>query len=129
MNLNLIVNLVGQASLLKNSLLNLSRIKNGPLDARSKRAVSRLVQTFQQNVNNLNGLPDPALQVVLANMDRIAQNLADCPSDNNGGYARIESLYAQIIAEMGFIQGYIYALSYLHNLKRTQGIDLNTQFA
>jgi len=129
MNLNLIVNFVGEASMLKNSLLTLTRITSGALNARSKREVERLVQRFLNRVQNLAGLPDPALQVVVTNMTRISQDLANCASNNNGGYLRIETLFSEIIAEMGYVQGYLFALSFLYDQKRRLGVDLNAMFA
>lgn len=102
MNLNAIVTLVGEASSLKNALLALPRIKNGPLTARSKREVERLLRRFQDRVQTL-GISDPVLQVVLAEMADFAADLAGTTSNNNGGYPRIVYLFSMIVARMGYV--------------------------
>lgn len=128
MNLNTVVTLCGEVSSLKNALLALPRIKNGPLTAKSKREVERLVRRFQQRVQTL-GITDANLQVVIAGILILATDLADCASNNDGGYLRVEQLFAETVSRLGWVDGYLFAFCHLYDQKRRYNVDLNTQFA
>lgn len=121
--------ILGETSAFKNQLLNLSRIKNGPLDAKSKREVLILILRYFQKVNGLTSLItyDPALNELLKDLEIHGQELSECLSKNDGGYEKMENLFAQIVSIVGYIQGYLYCLSNLGSMK-SKGQDLNQLF-
>jgi hypothetical protein len=121
--------IVGETSMLKNTLQGLPRIMNGPLNASAKCEVRILVQKYLRKVDSLKSLVplDAQISIMLDQLETDSENLANCASKNNGGYERIEALFAKIMAQVGFIQGYLHCLSNLGNLKRN-GNNLQNLF-
>lgn len=121
---------IGEVSQLKNTLKLLGRCKQGALNATSKTNVEILLERFLMRVANV--VTDASVANMIATLQGFAHRLAVMSSNARGpgltGYQEIEMCFGEIQTEIGKLDGYMYCLASMYNLRRS-GVDLNLMFA
>jgi hypothetical protein len=123
--------LVGFVSLFKNSLQLLPRTKGGAINKFGKVQARALTDKFLSDVRGLvfaNRITDVHVLTMMNKLDNTSQKIPPLGSNYTGGYRSIETSICDLLGDLGFLLGYLYALATTHRLKRS-GVDMNTLFA